>query len=91
MKFQKQQLFVCFESSQEVNVKVVVSFGGEDKAKSVVNEEQEAAHKAMAAKMEEDLSKKVGKGEQNILSTAARNANEHQKRIRVQIEKMVSN
>ena len=33
-KFQKTHLFICFESSLEVSLKVLVSFGGEEKGKT---------------------------------------------------------
>ena len=46
-KFQKSQLFVCFESSLEVTLKINVQFGGEDKAKALAALEQDQEQKAI--------------------------------------------
>lgn len=54
-KFQKTQLFLCFESSMEVTLKVVVSFGGEDKGKTQAALEQEEQRKNIISQIQEDL------------------------------------
>lgn len=81
--FKTQFLYFAIESVSETPIRVRVSFGVEKKKAAVAEEEEEPD--------DIDIMKQISKHgptrkKDDVLNTAARNANEHQKRIRLQVE-----
>lgn len=75
----------------EILLKCTVSFGGEDKLKSLAQQDSETQKKKLQLRVQEELKKQLKDGKREILDTAARTATEHQKRVKVQIDKIIAN
>ena len=89
VRFTVPHVFLAFESAQEeLEVRVSVMFGHDQhqKKNNVLSNEQ----KNMVENIEEEYNRRMARGNQSVLHTAARNARQHQNRIKLQIENMVN-
>lgn len=92
-KFTRSSLYLCLESSSAVNVKATVAFGHDQNQKL---QEQEALHVSddvLVDKIKDEFDRKINKNKNaaELLQTASRNAHEHNTRVRIQIERMITN
>ena len=85
MKFNKSFLFVCLESASEVFIKANVSFGPEDKQKPPPD--TTVADQRYMDSVKEQFDRRLrANGTQDakeLLFTAAKNASEHQERVKL--------
>lgn len=90
-KFTRSSLYLCLESGAPAHVKATVAFGPEQSQK--VQDEEKLAEQRLADEIKDEFERRMArqKNADEILDTASRNANEHNKRIQILIEKIITN
>jgi len=87
MKFNKSFLFVCLESASEVFIKANVTFGPEDKQKQLPDTTLADQRFVDSVREHFDFDKRLrtdgGQDVKELLFTAAKNASEHQERVKL--------